>query len=84
MILALLHASDIEKKALQLINMPRAITENPTLDIKKSHKTYFGVGEKQQKYYTVVKSEKNTLKCNCKGLEYACVCSHSVAVAERE
>ena len=27
---ALLHASDIEKKALRLINMPRAIMENPT------------------------------------------------------
>ena len=46
---ALLHASDIEKKALRLINMPRAITENPTLDINKNHKTYFVAGEKQQK-----------------------------------
>ena len=33
---ALLHASDIEKKALQLINMPHAIMENPTLDISKN------------------------------------------------
>ena len=46
---ALLYASDIEKKALRLINMPRAITENPTLDINKNHKTYFVAGEKQQK-----------------------------------
>ena len=83
---ALLHASDIEKKALRLINMPRAITENPTLDINKNHKTYFVAGEKQQKYYTVVKSEKNTLNTltNYKGFEYACICSHSVAVAERD
>ena len=78
---ALINASDIEKKALRLINMPRAITENPTLDINKNHKTYFVAGEKQQKYYTVVKSEKNTLKCNYKGFEYACVFSHTVAVA---
>ena len=81
---ALLNASDIEKKALRLIIMPRAITENPTLDINKKHKAYFLAGEKQQKYYTVVKSEKNTLKCNCKSFEYTCVCSHSVAVAERD
>ena len=39
-----LKLSDIEKKALQLINMPRAITENPTLDINKNHKTYFFSG----------------------------------------
>ena len=41
-------------------------------------------GEKEQKYYTVVKSEKKKLKCNCKGFEYVCVCPHSVAVAERD
>ena len=64
--------------------MPRAITENPIFDINKSRKTYFVAGEQQQKYYTVVKSEKTTLKCNCKGFEYACVCSHTVAVAERD
>ena len=81
---ALLYASYVEKKALWLINMPRAITENPTLDINKNHKTYFVAGEKQQKYYIVVKSGKNTLKCNCQGFEYACICSHSVAVAERD
>ena len=79
---ALLHASDIEKKPLGLINMPRAISENPTLDINRNHKTCFVAGEKQQKYYTVVKSEKNTLKCNCKGFEYACICPHSMTVAE--
>ena len=33
--------------------MPRAITENQTLDINKNHKTYFVAGEKQQKYYQV-------------------------------
>ena len=32
----------------------------------------------------MVKLEKNTLTCNCKGFEYACVCSHSVAVSERD
>ena len=51
---ALLHASDIEKKALRLIYMPRGIMENPILDINKNHKTYFVAGEQQQKYYTVV------------------------------
>ena len=81
---ALLHASDIEKKDLRLINMARAITGNPTLDINKNHKTCFVAGEKEQKYYTVVKSEKKKLKCNCKGFEYVCVCSHSVNVAERD
>ena len=81
---ALLHASDIEKKALRLINMPRATTESSTLDINRNHKTYFVAGEKQKKYYTVVKSEKNTLNCNYKGFEYACICSHAVAVVERD
>ena len=33
---------------------------------------------------SIIKSEKNTLKCNCKCSEYACVCSHSVVVAERD
>ena len=33
---------------------------------------------------SIIKSEKNTLKCNCKCFEYACVCSHSVVVAERD
>ena len=32
----------------------------------------------------MVKSEKNTLNCNCKGFEYACICSHTVAVVERD
>ena len=52
------------------------------LHANRNHKTCFVAGEKQQKYYTVVKSEKNTLKCNCKGFEYACICSHSMTVAE--
>ena len=47
---ALLHASDNEEKALRLINVRRAIRENPTLDINKNRKTYFVAGEKQQKY----------------------------------
>ena len=64
--------------------MPRATTESSTLDINRNHKTYFVAGEKQKKYYTVVKSEKNTLNCNYKGFEYACICSHAVAVVERD
>ena len=32
----------------------------------------------------MVKSEKNTLKCNCKGFAYTCICSYSVTVAERD
>ena len=47
---ALLHASDNEEKALRLINVRRAIRENPTLDINKNRKTYFVAGDKQQKY----------------------------------
>ena len=41
---------NIEEKALRFINVPRAITENTTLNINKNHKTYFVAGEKQQKY----------------------------------
>ena len=32
----------------------------------------------------MVKSEKNTLKCKCKGFEYACICSCNEVVAERD
>ena len=79
-----LHVKDIESKALRLLNLPRAISENPTLGYKDNDvKMFFVAGEKQE-HYIVAISKKKSFKCNYKGFQYAAVDSHCVAIAEWE
>lgn len=54
-----LHVKDIESKALRLLNLPRAISENPTLGYKDNDvKTFFVAGEKQEHYIVAISKKK--------------------------
>ena len=83
-LLNLLHAETIEKKALGSLNNPTALFLSPSIVVEKKEKTYLGAGKTHPETYRVTVSAISLLKCNCKGFSYSSLCSHSVAVAEKE
>ena len=88
-LLNLLHAETIEKKALGLLNIgllnnPTALFLSPSIVVEKKEKIYLAAGKTHPETYRVTVSETSLVKCSCKGLRYSSLCSHSVAVAEKE
>ena len=80
----LLHAETIEKEALGLLNNPTALVLSPSVTVEKKEKIYLAAGKTHPETYCVTVSAKSLVKCSCKGFSYSSLCSHSVAVAEKE
>ena len=80
----ILHADTIEKKALDLLNYPNAITLSPTLTENDKGKTYLVAGKSSKETYNVSVLGNGIVKCNCRGFKFTKICSHSVAVSEKE
>ena len=80
----LLHAETIKKKALGLLNNSTALVLSPSVIVEKKEKIYLAVGKTHPETYRVTVSATSLVKCSCKGFRYSNLCSHSVAVAEKE
>ena len=78
------YADLIEKRerAVFLLNNPSAIVKAPSVYMQGS-KNYLVAG-KEKKPYEVNISDNGVVKCNCKGFDFANICKHSAAVAEKE
>ena len=50
----------------------------------KRKKIYLAAGKTHAETYCVTVSTTSLVKCSCKGFRYSRLCSHSVAVAEKE
>ena len=80
----LLHAETIQKKALGLLNNPTVLVLSPSVIVEKKDKIYLAAGKIRPETYRVTVSAKSLVKCSCKGFRYSNLCSHLVAVAEKE
>ena len=80
----ILHADTIEKKALDLLNCPNTITLSPTLTENEGAKTYLVAGKSSKEAYNVSVLGIGLVKCNCRGFKFTKLCSHSVAVSEKD
>ena len=78
------HADLIEEKSLLLLNNPASISEFPSAEPVDEKVKKFMVAGKASEFYTVKVTLKNKVSCDCKGFRFAKICSHSVAIAEKE
>ena len=80
----ILHAETIEKKVLDLLNNPTALVLSSSVIVEKKEKIYLAAGKTHPETYRFTVSGTSLVKCSCKGFRYSSLCSHSVAVAEKE
>ena len=66
------------------MNNPTALVFSPSITVEKKEKIYLAAGKTHPETYSVTVSATSLVKCNCKGFRYSSLCSHSVAVAEKE
>ena len=57
---------------------------SPTLLSINKEKIYFVAGKSYRENYKINVSASAIIKCNCKGFRFSNICSHSVAVSEKE
>ena len=82
----ILYADLLEKKAIALLNTPESIVLSPSAEPQDGNKCYLVAsagGKPRPDFYTVKLSNKAKVVCNCKGYRFAKICSHAVAVAEK-
>ena len=80
-----LHAETIDKKAINLLNHPTALVLSSTTQVTtKKEKSYLAAERSTQETYKITISARSLVKCSCKGFRYSNICSHSVAVSEKE
>ena len=78
------HADLIEEKALRLLNTPKAIVPSPTLNLLDNERKKYLVANQLNTNYTVAVLKSTSVKCSCKDFRWLHLCSHSVAVTEKE
>ena len=78
------HADIIERKALNLLNNPVAISRSPSIAVNNTERVYLVVGKSSKVPYKLAVTKQGLVKCNCKGFRYLSLCSHSVAISEKE
>ena len=78
------YADIIERKALNLLNNPVAISRSPSIAVNNTERVYFVVGKSSIVPYKLSVTEQGLVKCDCKGFRCLSLCSHSVAISEKE
>ena len=78
------YADIIERKALNLLNNPVAISRSPSIAVNNTERVYLVVGKSSKVPYKLAVTKQGLVKCNCKGFRYLSLCSHSVAISEKE
>lgn len=63
---SILHVECIEKKALHILNTPKALVEYPTFE-EEQHCKKFMVARDLGMFYTVAVNAKKGVVCDCKG-----------------
>ena len=81
---SILHADIIEKKALDLLKNPVAISCSPSIAINNWEKVYLVAGKSSKDSYKLTITEQGLVKCDCKSFRYLLLCSHSVAISVKE
>ena len=83
--LNILHADTIEqKKSLDLLNNPSAISLSPSLLARNNERVYLVAGKANKEIHKVIVNENGMVKCNCRGYKFTKICSHSAAISEKE
>ena len=80
----MLIADIIERKALDVLNNPIAISRSPSIAVSKTEKVYLVAGKSSKAPHKLTVTEQGLVKCDCKGFRYLSLCSHSVAISEKE
>ena len=66
------------------MNNPSAISLSPSLLTRNNEKVYFVAGKTNKEIHNVIVNENGMVKCNCRGYKFTKICSHSVAISEKE
>ena len=77
-LISILHADIIERKALDLLNNPVAISRSPSTAVNNTEKVYLVAGKLSKVSYKLTITKQRLVKCDCKGFRYLSLCSHSV------
>ena len=83
-LISILHADIIERKALDLLNNPVAISRSPSTAVNNTEKVYLVAGKLSKVSYKLTITKQRLVKCDCKGFRYLSLCSHSVPISEKE
>ena len=81
---SILHADIIERKGLDLLNNPVAISLSPSITISNTEKVYLVAGKSSKIPDKLIVTEQGLVKCDCKGFRYLSLYSHSVAISQKE
>ena len=81
---SILYADIIERKALDLLNNPVAISRSPSTPVSNTEKAYFVFRKTLKVPYKLTVTEQGLVKCNCKVFRYLSFCSHSVTISKKE
>ena len=65
---SILHIDLIEKKAIRILNMPKALVHCPTFD-EDVQSRKFMVAKEDGKYYSVSVMSNSKIRCDCKGFK---------------
>ena len=82
MLPGLLHADEVQRKALFLLNHETAISPAPSID-QGSKVSYFVAGKSGTTHRVSVSSLLN-IRCSCLGYSHSAICGHSLAIAHKE
>ena len=66
------------------MNNPSAISLSPSILARNNEKVYFVAGKTNKEIHNVIVNENGMVKCNCRGYKFTKICSHSVAISEKE
>ena len=83
---SILHADIIERKGLDLLNNPVAISRSPSIAVNNAEKVYLVAGKssKSNVPYKFTITDQGFVKYDRKGFRYLSLCSHRVAISEKE
>ena len=81
---SILHTNILQRKALDLLNNTVAISRSPSIAVSNTEKVYLVAGKWSKVHYKLTVTEQGLVKCDCKGFRYLSLCSHSVAISEKE
>ena len=79
-----MHADIIQRKALDFLNNAVVISGSPSIEVDSTEKVCLVAGKSSNVPYKLTVTEQALVKCDCKGFRSLSLCSHNVAISEKE
>ena len=84
------YAGEMEKRAIRILTSKHGIATQPTIEEEQGSKAVYLVKNgsmqrrKDKNFHRVIVASSCKVTCTCKGYQTVHICSHTVAVAEKE